>query len=508
MNKQKVYLAGAGPGDRNLLSIGVLKCIKQADVIVYDRLSDDDILSEAKEDAEFIYVGKQSSNHTMSQDEINELLVKKAKENKMVLRLKGGDPFVFGRGGEEALVLQENEIEYEIIPGITSAIAVPCYAGIPVTHRGIAASFTVITGHEDPTKENSSHRWDKLATGADTLVFLMGVKNLSQITDKLIENGRDKETPAAIISWGTRLEQKVVVTKLKDAVSDSIKEKVEAPAVFIVGDVVNLREKLAWFDNKKLFGKQIIVTRSREQKSLLTEMLINLGAKCVEAPAIKIVDPPDNYLDLDAKIERLSEYDWLIFTSVNGVDRFFKRVYNKELDARALKDLKVATIGVPTALRLKEYGIIADVVPNDFRAEGVIEALMPYLEAKKKILLVRALKAREFLPENLQNAGHIVDVSPAYQTINGDFEKDLIIEKIRQKEIDMITFTSSSTVTNLIDILGQANKQLLNNIDIACIGPITAQTCLENEIKPNIIAEEYTIKGLVEAIEKYYAEKA
>ena len=505
MNRQKVYLAGAGPGDNNLLSIAVLKCLRQADVIVYDRLFDEEILKEAKENAEFIYVGKQSANHTMPQEEINQLLVKKAKENKIVLRLKGGDPFVFGRGGEEALVLQENGIEYEIIPGITSAIAVPCYAGIPVTHRGVAASFTVITGHEDPTKENSSHRWDKLATGADTLVFLMGVKNLSQITEKLIENGRKANTPAAIISWGTRLEQQVVVTNLENATSDAERENIGAPAVFIVGDVVNLREKLAWFDKKKLFGKKIIVTRAREQKSLLVEMLAKLGAKCVEAPAIKIIEPPDNYLDIDEKIEKLSDYNWLIFTSVNGVNAFFERLFKKNLDSRALRNIKIATIGVPTALKLKEFGIIADVVPNEFRAEGIVDALATYLQPKERILLARALKAREFLSEKLKEMGHIVDVSPVYQTIIGDFAKETVINKLEKKEIDMITFTSSSTVTNLINILGKDKKHLLNNIDIACIGPITAQTCLENEITPSIIAEEYTITGLVEAIEKHYS---
>ena len=280
-----VYLVGAGPGDYRLISLKAVDCLKQAEVVVYDRLADDRILQWAPDDAEYIYVGKASSNHTMKQEDINQLLVDKAREGKCVVRLKGGDPFVFGRGGEEGLLLQENGLPFEIVPGITSAISVPAYAGIPVTHRAVATSFAVVTGHEDPTKGKSNMRWEHLATGVDTLVFLMGVANLPHITAKLIENGRPADTPAAVIRWGTKPEQRVLMTTVGTAAEDVAKANLKPPAIFIVGDVVNLREKLQWFDEPKthpLFGKTVLVTRARSQASKLTARLEQLGAKVIE----------------------------------------------------------------------------------------------------------------------------------------------------------------------------------------------------------------------------------
>lgn len=504
--KGLVYLVGAGPGDYKLISVKALKCIKAADTIVYDRLADDRLLSHARPDAEMIYVGKASSAHTMKQDDINQLLVDKAKEGKTVVRLKGGDPFVFGRGGEEALKLFENGLPFEIIPGVTSAISVPAYAGIPVTHRGIATSFAVVTGHEDPAKPESTIRWDKLSTGVDTLVFLMGVENLEHITAKLIEHGRPENTPAAVIRWGTKPEQRVLVTTVGRAAADVISHNIKPPAIFIVGEVVKLREQLAWFDQKLLFGKKVLVTRAREQASALTAELEKLGADCLEAPAIKIV-PPDSFEQLDKAIENLHSYNWLVFTSVNGVDYFYRRLHKTGRDTRALAAIKVAAIGIQTAEQLKSYGVIADIVPAEFRAEGIIEVLSGLVEPGMKILIPRALVARDILPEKLRGMGADVDVVPAYQTVTGETNGSDIAEQLKNSEIEMVTFTSSSTVTNLLKLLGSDGAGLIAKAKVACIGPITANTCLENGIEPDIIAEEFTIRGLVKAIEKAYREE-
>jgi uroporphyrinogen III methyltransferase/synthase len=502
MKQGIVYLVGAGPGDYGLISLKAIECIKQADTIVYDRLADDRLLDAARPDVELIYVGKASSDHTMRQEDINQLLVDKAKENKTVVRLKGGDPFVFGRGGEEALTLLENGLPFEVVPGITSAISVPAYAGIPVTHRGIATSFAVITGHEDPTKGESSMKWDKLATAVDTLVFLMGVENLPYITGQLIKHGRPADTPAAVIRWGTKPEQEVLVTTVGRAAAEVAAKGLKPPAIFLVGQVVSLREKLAWFDNKPLFGKKMLVTRAREQASILTDGLAKLGADCIEAPAIKIV-PPASYDRLDEAIARLNEYQWLIFTSPNGVDYFFARLAAAKLDTRAIA-AKVAAIGSQTAGRLKSYGIVADIVPAEFRAEGIIEALAGYIAPGMKVLIPRALVARDILPEKLTELGAAVNVVPAYQTVTGDTDGQALAAKLAAGEIELVTFTSSSTVTNLLALLGENGAQLVAGAKVACIGPITAGTCLQHGIKPDIIAEEYTIKGLVEAITTLY----
>ncbi|MDD4601386.1 Siroheme synthase [bioreactor metagenome] len=504
--KGLVYLVGAGPGDYKLISVKALECIKAADTIVYDRLADDRLLAHARPDAEMIYVGKASSAHTMKQDDINQLLVDKAQAGKTVVRLKGGDPFVFGRGGEEALKLVENGLPFEIIPGITSAISVPAYAGIPVTHRGIATSFAVITGHEDPAKAESTIKWDKLATGVDTLVFLMGVENLPHITAKLIEHGRSAATPAAVIRWGTKPEQSVLVTTVGQAAADVAKHKIKPPAIFIVGEVVTLRDKLAWFDQKPLFGKKVLVTRAREQASILTDQLEKLGADCLEAPAIKIV-PPDSFDPLDQAIKNLATYHWLIFTSANGVDYFYKRLHDAGRDSRALAGIKVAAIGIQTAKRLKEYGVVADIVPAEFRAEGIVEALEGLVEPGMKVLIPRARVARDILPEKLQEMGAAVDVVPAYQTILGETNGASIAEQLNHGEIEIITFTSSSTVTNLLTLLGDGGAQLVARAKVACIGPITAATCIDNGIEPDIIAEDFTITGLVKAIANLYGEE-
>jgi uroporphyrinogen III methyltransferase/synthase len=506
MNNGKVCLVGAGPGDYKLITVKGRDCIAAADCIVYDRLADDRLLAGARPDVELIYVGKASSDHTMRQEDINALLVAKAREGKTVVRLKGGDPFVFGRGGEEALELVAAGIPFEVVPGITSAIAVPAYAGIPVTHRGIATSFAVVTGHEDPAKTESSLRWDKLAQGADTLVFLMGVENLPYITDKLIAHGRPAATPAAIIRWGTKPGQQVLATTLGQAAADVAARGIKPPAIFLVGEVASLREKLAWFDRRPLFGKRVLVTRARDQASLLTNALEDLGAECIEAPAISIV-PPDDYAPLDAAVAGLAAYDWLIFTSVNGVDHFFARLHAAGRDARALGGRKVAAIGVATAERLRGQGIIADVVPAEFRAEGVVAALEGRVAPGMKVLIPRAAVARDLLPEKLREAGADVDVVHAYRTVSGDSDGRSIAGELAAGAVDLVTFTSSSTVTNLLGLLGPDGPALVARARVACIGPVTAETCLEKGITPDVIAEEFTIAGLVEAIGKLYKEE-
>ena len=500
----KVFLVGAGPGDPRLLTVGAMNCLKQADVVVYDHLADESILAYVPPEAERIYVGKQSNKHTMRQEDINVLLADKADEGKTVVRLKGGDPFVFGRGGEEALVLLARGIPFEVLPGVTSAISVPAYAGIPVTHRGVAVSFAVITGHEDPAKPESHVRWQHLATGVDTLIFLMGVANLPEITKNLMDNGRSADTPAAVIRWGTRTDQETYVTTLGDAAAMVQRDGIRPPAIFIVGEVVRLREQLRWFDRadiRPLLGKHILVTRARAQASALTEKLTALGAACVETPVIRIVPPADGYAALDAAIEELHTYHWLVFTSVNGVEHFFARLHHAGRDTRALGYAKVAAIGSATAKALHSYGIDADLVPEEFRAEAVVEALKPILPPRARILLPRAQEARDVLPESLRAHGATVDVTPAYETVPELSGGEELAERLRNGEIDFVTFTSSSTVKNLVHQLG--NITPLQQVKIACIGPVTAETARSFALEPDIIAENYTIDGLVDAIREY-----
>ena len=500
----KVFLVGAGPGDPRLLTVGAMNCLREADVVVYDHLADESILAHVPHGAERIYVGKQSCKHTMRQEDINVLLADKADEGKTVVRLKGGDPFVFGRGGEEALVLLERGVPFEVLPGVTSAISVPAYAGIPVTHRGVAVSFAVITGHEDPTKSESHIRWEHLATGVDTLVFLMGVANLPVITKNLINNGRPADTPAAIIRWGTRADQETFVTTVGEAAEMVQRDGIRPPAIFIVGDVVRLREQLRWFDRadiRPLHGKRILVTRARAQASALTEKLTALGASCIETPVIRITPPADAYAALDHAIGELHSYHWVIFTSVNGVKHFFARLAHAEKDTRALGYAKVAAIGSATAEALRAYGIHADLVPQEFRAEAVVDGLKDILPPRARILLPRAQEARDVLPESLRTYGAMVDVVAAYETVpelDGGAE---LAARLTNGEIDFVTFTSSSTVKNLVQQLG--NITPLQQVKIACIGPVTADTARNFALEPDIVAETYTIDGLVNAIKEY-----
>lgn len=505
MTKGKVYLIGAGPGDIKLITVKGLECIQEADVIVYDRLANPRLLSYRRPDAELIYVGKSPDRHTLTQDEINQVLVEEGLKGKVVARLKGGDPYVFGRGGEEGEELRKAGIPFEEVPGITSAISVPAYAGIPITHRNFTSTFTVITGNEDPTKENSKVNWARLASDPGTLVFLMGVGNLPQIVEQLVQNGKDDQTPVALIRWGTRPEQQVVTGVLANIVDEVQKAGLTSPAIIIIGEVVTMRETLRWFEDKPLFGKRILVTRSREQASELSEKLERLGAEAWEYPTIKIKEP-DDLAALDAAVVAAGDYQWIIFTSVNGVQAFFSRMHALGKDIRTLGNAKICAIGPKTAEVLKERGLMVEVMPEVFRAEAVVEALTGHIQAGDKVLLPRADLARQVLVDSLQEMGAEVKEVIAYQTVLADeMDTQLLLEKLQAKEIHVMTFTSSSTVTNFMKLVGNEHRDLLEGITVACIGPITAETAEKAGLNVDICAEQYTINGLVEAIVAHQA---
>ncbi len=505
MKTGKVYLVGAGPGDPRLISVKGVDCLKKADVIVYDRLLDEHLLDAASLEAERLYVGKTAGEHTKTQDEINQLLVTKAKEGKTVVRLKGGDPFVLGRGGEEVEVLVQNGIRFEVIPGITSAVAVPAYAGIPVTHRGLASSFAVITGHEDPTKDSSSINWEKLATGVDTLIFLMGMKNLPEIVAKLMEYGRPSNAPVAVIKEGTRPEQETVVGSLKDIVAKAEEYHLTAPAVIVVGNVVRLREKLRWFDNRPLFGKRILVTRARRQASALSRLLAERGAQPIELPAIDIQTVADSE-ELDQAISNLEHYQWIIFTSVNGVAAFWQRLHKLKRDSRALSGLKIGAIGPATAQALAAEGVIPDYVPEVYTSEDIIAGLKAQNIAEQRFLLPRADIADKELVQGICRLGASVHEVTVYRTIPATETIARAKQMIISGKIDVITFTSSSTVSNLVAVFGE-EPMAVNSAKIACIGPKTAQTAIKVGLSVDIIAREQTIPGLVAAIEEYFGKE-
>ncbi|MBU2600414.1 uroporphyrinogen-III C-methyltransferase [bacterium] len=496
----KVFLVGAGPGDPDLITLKAINCLKEADVVIYDYLIDKELLDYTKIETELIYAGKYSKHHVLSQEKINKLLLKKAKEGKMVVRLKGGDSYLFGRGSEEALFLEKHRLPFEVIAGVSSALAVPSYAGIPLTHREIASQVTIITGHEDPNKEESSIDWKALAKQKDTLVILMGMENLSQIIDKLISYGKDKEIPVAVIRWGTTSDQKTVVGTLKDITKKVAKEKVKPPCVIVVGEVVNLREKLNWYEQRPLFGKKILVTRPLEQASEFCKLLQANGAAPIEYPLIKIVELED-YTELDNKIKNLSQYHWLIFTSVQGVKYFVKRLFKLGKDIRELKGIKIAAIGPKTAKEISKYGVLIDLVPPErFIAESIVSKFKEVDLKNKKILFPRAKEAREVIAQELEKREATVDEVACYQTVKEDnLKKEEIKELIKKKEINVITFTSSSTVKYFYQDFGKCN---LDGMKIACLGLVTAKTAQDLKIKVDIISPVHTIEGLIEEMIK------
>ncbi len=500
MKRGTVYLVGAGPGDPDLLTVKAKRVLEKADAVIYDRLINKKILSYAGKDAEFIYVGKTPGNHALSQENINELLVKKAREDNVVVRLKGGDPFVFGRGGEEALYLVDHGCDFEIVPGVTSAIAVPAYAGIPVTHRESASSFSVITGHEKPGKKESSIPWNALSRETDTLVFLMGMGNIAFIVEQLTAKGKDCNTPVALVRCGTLPEQEILSGTLGNIVQKVNESSFQPPAVLIVGEVVKLREKLSWAEKRPLWGKRIVVTRPQAQAGSLVEKITERGGVVVELPVIEIVKEKD-LQKLQYMIENLQDFDWVLFTSVNAVDIFFREMAVQMLDARIFKGISVGAIGPVTGHRLKQYGLLTDLIPRQYSAEGIIEALKKHIQPGQNILLPRAQGARTILPEELKALGATIEEIALYRAATSPDISQEAAADIRQGNIDMITFTSSSTVSAFVDIIG---KEHVRTVDatavVACIGPITADTARAAGFGVDIVAEKYTIEGLVEAI--------
>jgi uroporphyrinogen III methyltransferase/synthase len=475
-----------------------LRCLEEAEVVIYDRLIDERLLDLAPPKAERLYVGKASSAHTKEQAEINRLLVEKAREGKTVVRLKGGDPYVLGRGGEEAEALVDNDIPFEIVPGVTSSVAVPAYAGIPLTHRRLSSSFAVITGHE--ARGKSGINWEKLATAVDTLVFLMGMKNLPEIVDRLIEHGRSPDTPVAVIREGTTPQQETVVGRLNDIVTKVKEYHLTPPAVIVVGEVVGLREKLRWFDNRPLFGKRILVTRARHQAGALSRLLSERGAQPVELPAISIQKMAGK--ELDDAIADLPNYHWLIFTSGNGVEAFLERLRVLGRDGRALGGLKVAAIGPATAQALRAKGINPDYVPEVYSSEGLIAGLSRRDIVGKRFLLPRADIADKKLTDGLIELGAEVHEIAAYRTVPQPEAISQARGVILSGQIDVITFASSSAVSNLVAVFGKELPAI--KAKVACIGPRTAETAAKAGLKVDIVAREYTIPALVAAIEDYF----
>ena len=495
----KVYLVGAGPGDYKLITLKALECIRKSDVIVYDRLANIEYLKEAKDNCEFINVGKASSNHLLPQDDINRLIADKALEGKTVTRLKGGDPYVFGRGGEEAELLRDENIDFEVVPGITSPIGGLCYAGIPITHRDHASSFHVITGHpRKDGKETKEINWNALANVKGTLVFLMGIANLKNISENLIKEGKDKDTPVAFVSWATRPNQRVVTATLESAYEVVIKENIKPPTLIVVGTVVNLREKLNFFEEKPLFGKNIVVTRCRAQSSALAEKISDMGGNPIEIPTIKIQKVEDNK-ELEVEINKIKNYTYIIFGSKNAVDIFFDKLNEMGYDARALSNSKICAIGGETAKSIKSRGVIADIVPKKYVAEGLYEELKDIINENDKILIPRAKNARDFLISKLSEKCYVKEVI-TYESVIDNNKKNLALEVIEDERVDYITFASSSTVKNFITLIGKENLKKLENKKIISIGPITSKTIEDFGLGVYKEAEVATIDSTIEAI--------
>lgn len=502
----KVYLVGAGPGDARLITIKGKECIEKADAIVYDRLASPRFLQWVKPGAKKVYVGKLPDRHTMKQEEINQLLVDLALEGKTVVRLKGGDPTIFGRVGEEAELLYRNGIQFEIVPGITSSISVPAYAGIPVTHRDLASSLSIITGHESPDKLDRMIQWDKVTNATGTLIFMMGVAKIGYISRQLIAHGRSPETPVALVRWGTRAEQDTITGTLADIEGIVEAAGFKPPAVIVVGDVVLQREHLKWAERLPLFGKRILVTRARSQASTLVSRIEELGGEPYEFPVIETVMPTSAQIleQIHQAFERLNQYDWVFFTSVNGVDFFFRHLNEIGKDIRSLAGARIVAVGPATASALRERGIAPEVLKEHYQAEGFVEALGSELKAGQQVLLPRGDLGRNWLPKELTRMGlHVTDVK-TYETIPCGEDDDELFKLFEEGGIHAVTFTSSSTVTNLIRALdrmgGAPLLERLRQCTIACIGPLTADTAVEAGLNVSLMAQEATIESLIEAL--------
>ena len=490
-----VSLIGAGPGDIGLITKRGLERLQSCDVIVYDALVGAELTNFARADAELIYVGKRAGHHSMTQDEINAVLVEHARAGKTVCRLKGGDPFVFGRGGEEALFCREHGVPFEIVPGVTSSIAAPAYAGIPVTHRDVASSFAVVTGHT-ASDDAPPERFPV----ADTLIFLMGVRALPQIVARLKERGESEDKPVALVRWGTTTQQQTVVGTLKTIENEVTKAGLKSPALIVVGDVVKLREQLQWFDARPLWGQTVVVTRSREQASSLVENLENLGARVIQCPTIR-VEPLPSSPALDAQIALLWKFEWVVFTSTNGVEMFWRKLEELRVDARAFGPAMIAAIGPATVAALQSRGIRADFVPPSSISENVAQGLIERGANRGKVLVVRAQESREVIETKLREAGAEVEVAAVYRTLPDLSNVETARAAIANGAVNWVSFTSSSTVKNFVEALGAefiaANR---DKFRVAVIGPITAQSAREFGLYPNVEAAEASVEALASAL--------
>jgi len=501
-----VYLIGAGPGDPGLITVKGLECLRRADVVVYDYLASPAFLAEAPATAERIYVGKTRGCHHTPQAEINALLVEKARAGRVVARLKGGDPYVFGRGGEEAQYLAAEGVPFEVVPGVTAGFAAAAYAGIPLTHRDFTTSLGLVTGHEDPAKKMSSLDWEKLATGVGTLVFYMGMANLPLIAGKLMAHGRSPKTPVAIVRWATTSRQQTLVATLGDVVEKVGAVGIKPPAVIIVGEVVGLREELRWFDNRPLFGRRVLVTRTAEQAGSFVALLEAQGAEAIACPVIEVVAPP-SWDAFDAEICRLAETDLLILTSANGVEAFFARLAAMGRDLRALHGVTVVAVGPKTAAAIEARGLRPDLVPADYRAEGVVELLKARGVRGQRVLYPRAELARDLIPQELAAAGATIAAPLAYRTLPPADGGERVRALLAEGGVDAVTFTSSSTVENFLAMAGPGAAEQLRGVTIVSIGPLTTRTALRYGLQVDIEPAASTLEAMVEAMVAYYRQR-
>ena len=492
------YLVGAGPGDLGLVTLRAKECISLADVLVYDALSSAELLKWTKKDCEKIYVGKRAKDHALPQDQINALIVQRTKEGKNVVRLKGGDPMIFGRGGEEAAELADAGVAFEIVPGISSSIAGPCYAGIPVTHRDHCSQLTIFTGHEDPTKEERSIDYEQLAKAPGTKVFLMGVARLRTICEQFVKHGAAAETPIALTRWATTGSHRTIEGTLATIADIAEKQNFSSPAVAVIGNVVKERAKINWFEKRPLFGKRIVVTRTREQAGTLSKELANLGADVVELPVIRIEDPVDK-LGFAELVSSAHEYDWLVFTSPNGVSRFFDAFYSIHDDARCLGKPKIAAIGPGTVQKLREYHIGCDLLPEKYVAEGLVEAFKKEDIENLTVMVVKPEVSRDIVSTGLQEMGAIVDDCIAYRTVAETEDPTGAVARLREDGADVITFTSASTAEHFFALKVPWPAHCV----AGSIGPVTTQALEELGHPPAFEAKQHDIPGLIKAIRKH-----
>ncbi|NLJ91130.1 MAG: uroporphyrinogen-III C-methyltransferase [Clostridiales bacterium] len=493
---KKVYLVGAGPGDPDLITLKGRKCIKEADVLVYDRLVSQALLEERKPGCKLIYVGKENRNHVKPQDEINEILYQEAKAGKCVVRLKGGDPYVFGRGGEEGEYLYQRNIPFEVVPGVTSAIGGLAYAGIPITHREVSRSFHVITGHLK--NQNEELDWEVLAKLKGTLVFLMGVTNLENITNNLIKHGMDKDTPAAMINWATTPRQRSISATLSTIYDVALEAKMTSPSLIVVGEVVSLKDTLDFYSKKPLFGKNIVITRGTGQRDDIIDKLRSLGANPISMPTIEIEEiSPNN--QLDQGIHNLDNYTYVVFTSINGVKIFFKRLFELGYDSRALAGLKIGAIGSNTKEAIREYGLNVDFMPTEYVGESLVSELKEEISESDKILIPRAESGRPFIVEELAKICKVDEVK-TYKTVKSREDSSHIIDNLKELDSYYLLFSSPSTFKNFIEIAGQDANDLINKGRIISIGPITSRAIKDAGYPVFKQAKTYNYDGIIEML--------